>query len=64
MDTEDSTALCMPESECRKTCALLTNCYGIDMWTGGDRCSRGCHALSLFEHLHFFSNLTHKQTID
>jgi len=38
MDTEDSTALCMPESECRKTCALLTNCYGIDMWTGGDRC--------------------------
>merc|ERR1719321_1659054 len=38
MDTAESTALCMPEAECRKTCALLTNCYGIDMWTGGDRC--------------------------
>merc|ERR1719321_2168488 len=33
-DTPESTALCMPEAECRKTCALLTNCYGIDMWTG------------------------------
>jgi hypothetical protein len=38
MDTADSGALCIPESKCRELCSLRTDCFGIDVFLGGDRC--------------------------
>jgi hypothetical protein len=38
VDTAESTALCLPENECREICSLMADCYGIDVWAGGGRC--------------------------
>jgi hypothetical protein len=38
VDHEDNTALCMSEAQCREACSLNQDCYGIDMWAGGNRC--------------------------
>merc|ERR1712196_432318 len=38
MDTADSGALCIPESKCRELCSLRTDCFGIDVFLGGERC--------------------------
>jgi hypothetical protein len=38
MDTAESGALCIPESECRELCSLRNDCFGIDVFLGADRC--------------------------
>merc|ERR1711939_531120 len=38
MDTADSGAICLPESKCRELCSLRNDCFGIDVFLGGDRC--------------------------
>jgi hypothetical protein len=38
VDDEDSAALCMAESQCREACSLNQDCYGIDLYAGGNRC--------------------------
>ena len=43
-DDASSKALCISEEECRAACTGLESCYGIDMFSSGDRCylnSRG-----------------------
>jgi hypothetical protein len=38
MDTADSGAICLPEAACRELCSLRNDCFGIDVYLGGDRC--------------------------
>jgi hypothetical protein len=38
MDTADSGAICLPESACRELCSLRNDCFGIDVFLGGNRC--------------------------
>merc|ERR1719421_564557 len=38
MDTAESGALCLPEAACRELCSLRTDCFGIDVFLGADRC--------------------------
>jgi hypothetical protein len=38
MDSADSGAICLPESACRELCSLRNDCFGIDVFLGGNRC--------------------------
>jgi hypothetical protein len=38
MDSADSGAICLPESSCRELCSLRNDCFGIDVFLGGNRC--------------------------
>merc|ERR1719261_1301566 len=38
MDSADSGAICLPESQCRELCSLRNDCFGVDVFLGGDRC--------------------------
>merc|ERR1719252_511134 len=38
MDTAESGAICLPEAACRELCSLRTDCFGIDVFLGGNRC--------------------------
>ena len=31
-------AICLPESACRELCSLRNDCFGIDVFLGGNRC--------------------------